>query len=56
LNSINAGGLINTATPSSSPFYRAPCDVNFAHTGMKPLNTTQCEVLLQWITEGAHLR
>jgi hypothetical protein len=50
------GPLIDTGTPINSLLYVTPCDQTSSHTGGHPLSSTECQRLLQWITEGAHLK
>ncbi|MBB6092020.1 mono/diheme cytochrome c family protein [Povalibacter uvarum] len=53
-NSINGSGLLDGATPEDAPIYSAPCLGTGHGTGF--LNADQCEVVLQWVREGANLR
>ncbi len=53
-NSIDAGGLLDGTTPEDTPIYSAPCLGTGHGTGF--LTAGQCEVLLQWVREGANLR
>lgn len=51
-NSLTSMGLYNTDTPESSRIYTFPHPTTGEHA-YKYANTTEAEIILQWITQGA---
>ena len=51
-NSIISNNVVDTASPSSSMLYTVPNPTTSGHTWSK-LTTTQAQLILLWITQGA---